>query len=337
MKNRQVVLRERPTGAISVAHFELMEASVAPLVDGEVLVRNRVLGINPSTRARINAGRSYTEAQAIGAVVDGPTAGEIVASRSADFPVGTMVVGPGGWQDYFRVPVNGLTVLRRVDMAAAPLELYLGSLGTAGISAWIGMHRLCTPKPGETVVISAASGTVGSVAGVMAREMGCQVIGISGGLEKCAHVRDALGLHGCLDYKAFRTPADWAAAVAQACPGGVDAYFENVGGWITDGVMMSMNDGARMALCGMISGYDVGYAPMARPDLILTRRLRLQGFLVSDFRADWPQAQAELLALHRRGVLPTQHTVSQGLESAPAALCGMLRGANLGRQLVALP
>lgn len=334
--NRRVVLASRPEGEASAENFRLESASIPELGDGDMLVKHRYLSIDPYMRGRMNASKSYAVPQELGNVMVGATAGEVVASKNPNFKVGVSVTGMGGWQEYSVVSPADASMLRVVDTSVAPLSDYLSCLGMPGVTAWIGLHRICGIKAGETVVISAASGAVGSVAGILAREAGCKTVGIAGGPDKCAYVRDVLGFDACFDYKAVAGSADLAAALASECPSGIDAYFENVGGWITDGVMSAMNPFSRMAVCGMISGYDGAMPSMRSPGLILTNRMLVQGFIVGEKREDWPVAMAALNDLYRRGVLHTRTSVSAGLETAPSALLGLLKGKNFGKQLVEL-
>jgi hypothetical protein len=227
-------------------------------------------------------------------------------------------------------------MLRKVDARRIPLSAYLGAVGMPGVTAWVGLTQIIAPKAGETVVVSAASGAVGSVVGQLAKARGCRVVGIAGGADKCAHVRDELGFDACVDHKAHRDPAALAAALHAAAPGGIDGDFENVGGEIFNAVLAQMNPFGRVALCGMISGYDGAPIPLRDPSVMLRMRLRVQGFIVSEHMPLWPEALAELGAAVAAGTLKYRETVAQGLAAAPEAFLGMLKGRNFGKQLVRL-
>ncbi|NWG73812.1 MAG: NADP-dependent oxidoreductase [Rubrivivax sp.] len=336
--NQQIVLASRPTGEATVDNFRLQTSSVDPdaLADGQVLVKIHYLSLDPYMRGRMNEGKSYAQPQPLGEVMIGGTAGEVIASRHPNFAVGDRVVGMGGWQQYQLVDAHQRGVLQKVDTTHVPLSAYLGPVGMPGATAWVGLHTIIEPKAGETIVVSAASGAVGSVVGQLAKARGCRAVGIAGGPEKCAYVTDELGFDACVDYKAHRDPKSLSAALKEACPAGVDGYFENVGGVILDAVMLRMNAFGRIAMCGMISGYDGQPIPMANPALILVSRLKVQGFIVSERMDLWPAALQELGTMVATGRLKYRETVAQGLESAPEAFLGLLRGRNFGKQLVKL-
>jgi len=217
-----------------------------------------------------------------------------------------------------------------------PISAYLGAVGMPGVTAWVGLNKIIEPKAGETVVVSAASGAVGSAVGQLAKAKGCRTVGIAGGSDKCDYVVRELGFDACIDYKKLDGVSAISAALKQACPSGVDGYFENVGGAILDAVMLNANAFSRIAMCGMISGYNGEPIPMAAPQLILTSRMKVQGFIVSEHMPLWPQALGELGALVADGKLKYRESVAQGLESAPEAFIGLLKGRNFGKQLVKL-
>ncbi len=334
--NQQIVLASRPTGVASVDNFRL-EASPLPAVpDGHVLVRHHFLSLDPYMRMRMNDTKSYAAPQAIGAVMLGGTVGEVVESRSEKFAIGDKVAGSGGWQDYGLVDVRQPGTLRKLDVTAVPLSAYLGAVGMPGITAWYGLTQIIAPKAGETIVVSAASGAVGTVLGQLAKARGCRAVGLAGGPEKCAFVVDELGFDACVDYKAHADAASLRAALKFACPNGIDGNFENVGGAILNAVLGQMNAFGRMAMCGMISGYDGASVALEQPALILTQRLKLQGFIVSEHLQFWPQARDELSAMVVSGKLKYHETIAQGIASAPQAFLGMLKGQNFGKQLVKL-
>lgn len=294
------------------------------------------LSLDPYMRGRMNEGKSYAQPQPLGEVMIGGTAGEVIASRNPNFAVGDRVVGMGGWQQYQLVDAHQRGVLQKVDTTHVPLSAHLGPVGMPGATAWVGLHTIVEPKAGETIVVSAASGAVGGVVGQLAKAPGCRAVGIAGGPEKCAYVTGELGFDACIDYKAHRDLKSLSAALKEACPGGIDGYFENVGGVILDAVMLRMNAFGRIAMCGMISGYDGQPIPMANPALILVSRLKVQGLIVSERMDLWPAALKELGTMVATGKLKYRETIAQGLENAPEAFLGLLKGRNFGKQLVKL-
>ena len=335
--NRQILLASRPAGETTVDNFRLVETPLpAELAEGQVLVRHHYLSLDPYMRMRMNDVKSYAPPQALGAVMVGGTAGVVLASRHPKFAVGDHVVGGGGWQEHAVVEGPALAMLRKVDTTQVPLQAYLGAVGMPGVTAWVGLQMIIAPKAGETVVVSAASGAVGGVVGQLAKARGCRVVGIAGGPDKCAYVVDELGFDACIDYKQHRDVAALTAALRQAAPGGIDGNFENVGGTVLDAVMANMNDFGRIALCGMIAGYDDEPIPMAQPRLILTARLKVQGFIVSEHMNLWPEALKELGQRVASGQLKYRETIAQGLDAAPEAFLGLLKGRNFGKQLVKL-
>jgi NADPH-dependent curcumin reductase len=287
-------------------------------------------------RGRMNDAKSYAAPQPLGKVMQGGTVGEVVESRSPRYRAGDRVVGMGGWQEYSVVAADQPGALRKVDTSHVPLSHYLGAVGMPGVTAWYGLVRIVEPKTGETMVVSAATGAVGSAFGALAKARGCRAVGIAGGAEKCRYAVEELGFDACIDYKEHQDAASLAKALKVACPNGVDGYFENVGGMVMDAVMLRMNAFARIALCGMIAGYDGKPVPMSYPQLLLTNRVKLQGFIVSEHMEDWPQALAELGELVASGKLRPRESIAQGIESAPEAFLGMLKGKNFGKQLVKL-
>ena len=334
--NQQIVLASRPDVEASAANFRLESKPVPALADNQVLVRHHYLSLDPYMRGRMNAGKSYAQPQPLDQVMIGGTAGEVVESRHPGFKAGDKVVGIGGWQQYSVVDVSQPGTLRKVDTAHIPLSAYLGAVGMPGVTAWYGLVKICTPKAGETIVVSAASGAVGGAVGQLAKVRGCRAVGIAGGPDKCRYVVDELGFDACVDYKAHRDPKALYAALKEATPDGVDGYFENVGGLMLDTVLARMNAFGRIALCGMISGYDGQPIPLTHPQLILQSRLKLEGFIVSEHMGVWPEALKELGTLVATGKLKYRETVAQGIESAPEAFLGLLKGHNFGKQLVKL-
>jgi len=337
--NHQILLQSRPEGEPAEANFKLVDSPVpaaAELAEGQVLVQNHYLSLDPYMRGRMSEAKSYATPQPLGQVMLGGTAGVVVASRNANFSVGDAVVGFGGWQEYQLVDASQRGVLNKVDTTHIPLSAYLGAVGMPGVTAWYGLTQIIAPKAGETVVVSAASGAVGGAVGQLAKARGCRVVGVAGGPEKCAQVVDELGFDACVDYKAHGDLKSLSAALKEACPQGVDGYFENVGGLVMNAVMLRANAFSRIALCGMISGYNGEPIPMLYPQLLLTNRMKLQGFIVSEHMELWPQALKELGTLVATGKLKYRETVSQGIASAPAAFIGLLKGKNFGKQLVKL-
>jgi NADPH-dependent curcumin reductase CurA len=334
--NRQILLASRPEGAVSEDNFRLVESELPEPGEGEVLVQNHFLSLDPYMRGRMSAQKSYAEPQPLERVMIGGTVGEVVASKSPHFSVGDKVTGMGGWQEYTLFDGAQRGLMRKVDTRHVPLSAYLGAVGMPGVTAWYGLTRICAPKPGETVVVSAASGAVGSVVGQLAKLRGLRAVGIAGGPEKCRYVVDELGFDACVDYKAHRDFKALSAALKEAAPQGVDGYFENVGGLILDVMLGRMNAFGRIALCGMIAGYDGTPIPLSYPQLMLTQRLKVEGFIVSEHMDVWPEALAELGGLVAQGKLKFRESVTQGLEHAPRAFIGLLKGENFGKQLVKL-
>lgn len=331
--NRRIVLASRPSGVPVAANFRLEEAPVPHSADGQIVVRNHWLSLDPYMRSRMDAGKSYARPVEIDQVMEGGAVGEVIESKSERVPVGAFVTGRFGWQEYACVDAKGAT---RVDASAAPLSLYLGVLGMPGITAWVGLLDLAQPKAGETVVVSAASGAVGAVVGQIARIKGCRAVGIAGGAAKCAYVVNELGLDACIDYKAGSLNDELKAA----CPDGIDVYFDNVGGTILDACLARMNAFGRVSVCGLISQYNAAGADaisgLKNIRSVLINRLRMQGFIVSDRMELWKPALADLTAWYQAGKLKFRESVVHGLEQAPAALIGLLQGQNFGKQLVKL-
>ncbi|MES2363328.1 MAG: NADP-dependent oxidoreductase [Pseudomonadota bacterium] len=335
-RNQQILLDNRPTGEAVAGNFKLVSSDTPALQDGQVLVRHHYLSLDPYMRGRMNDAKSYSAPQPLGQVMLGGTAGEVVESRSPKFQPGDKVVGMGGWQQYSVVNAGQPGALRKVDTTHVPLSHYLGAVGMPGVTAWYGLVKIIEPQAGQTVVVSAATGAVGSAFAALAKARGCRAVGIAGGPEKCKYAVDELGFDACIDYKLHKDAASLSAALKEACPKGIDGYFENVGGMVLDAVLPRMNDFGRMALCGMIAGYDGKPLPMSHPALILTCRLKIQGFIVSEHMEVWPEALKELGTLVGTGKLRPRESVAQGLEAAPEAFLGLLKGRNFGKQLVKL-
>ena len=330
MENRRVVLASRPAGWVNEGNFRIESAPLPQPKDGEVLVKNLWLSLDPYMRGRMNDQKSYAAKQELGEVMIGGTAGEVVESRNPRFKAGDKVVGMYGWQQYGCSDGSGLN---KVDAGRVPLSAYLSVLGMPGVTAWVGLLDICQPKAGETVVVSAASGAVGSVVGQIAKLKGCRAVGIAGGKAKCDYVTSELGFDACVDYKAGRLNDDLKAAA----PKGIDCYFENVGGEILDAVLRRMNPFSRIAVCGLISQYNATEPYGVKTfQSILANRIKVQGFIVSDRMELWAKALPELGGWVAEGRIKYRETVAQGLENAPRAFVGMLKGENFGKQLVKL-
>lgn len=326
---QRIVLASRPDGAVRAENFRLETVPVPELKDGEVLIRNHFLSLDPYMRMRMMDVKSYAAPQVLGETMIGGTVGEVVSTQNPNFNLGDKVIGMLGWAE---MGVSDGALLRKLDTTQIPLSAYLGAVGMPGMTAWYGLTQIIQAKEGETVVVSAASGAVGSVVGQLAKLRGCRVVGIAGGAEKCAYVVDELGFDACVDYKAGNLVADLAAVT----PDGVDALFENVGGEIFDASLARMNAFGRIALCGMIAGYDGAALPIKNSRVLLTMRLSLRGFIVSEHMDLWPQGLKELGMLVASGKLKFRESIAPNLAAAPEALIGLLKGKNFGKQLVKL-
>lgn len=325
-----VILRRRPTGLVSPDDFEVVAAPVPSPADGEVLVRTRFLSLDPYMRGRMSDGPSYAASVAVGAPMVGAIVGDVIESRAPAIPVGTVVTANGGWRSHAAVPA---TALRVVDPSLAPVSTALGVLGMPGHTAWHGLLTIGQPKPGETVVVAAATGAVGSVVGQLARLAGCRVVGIAGSDAKCAHATADLGFDACLNHRAHDA-ASLRDALRAACPNGIDVYFENVGGAILAAVLPNLNVGARIPLCGLISRYN-GEDPLPlNLGPLLANRVTLQGFIISDHPETFPAFLGEVAPFVRTGQVRYREDVVDGLENAPTAFPRLFRGENLGKLVV---
>ena len=334
--NHQIHLDNRPVGEALASNFKLVVSETPALQDGQVLVRHHFLSLDPYMRGRMNDGKNYAQPQPLGQTMIGGTAGEVVASSNDKFAVGDTVVGMGGWQQYSVVDANQVGALRKVDTTHVPLSAYLGAVGMPGVTAWYGLVKIIEPQAGQTMVVSAATGAVGSAFAALSKARGCRTVGIAGGPDKCRYAVEELGFDACIDYKTHADAASLSKALRDACPQGIDGYFENVGGMVLDAVLSRMNAFGRIAVCGMIAGYNGAPVPMAYPSLILTNRLKVQGFIVSEHMEVWPAALKELGALVAGGQLRARESIAQGIEAAPEAFLGLLKGKNFGKQLVRL-
>ena len=326
--NQQVLLASRPQGAVTEDNFRIVEVPLAAPAEGEVQVRNEWLSLDPYMRGRMNDAKSYVPPAQIGEVMVGQTVGEVTASKHAGFAPGDKVLTQLGWQSHGVAKASTLT---KIDVRRAPGSYYLGVLGMPGITAWFGLFEIGQPKAGETVVVSAASGAVGSVVGQLAKIKGCHTVGIAGGKVKCDYVVQELGFDACVDYKAGNLLAD----LRTHCPNGVDVYFESVGGVILDTVLRIMNLRSRITVCGLIADYNTaepyGYKMLRS---VLVNRIKMQGMIVFDWKDRYGEALQGLGGYLAEGKLKYRESVVQGLANAPNGLIALLKGENFGKQLV---
>lgn len=328
MENRRVVLASRPGGWVSEDNFRIESAAVPRPAPGEVLVKNLWLSLDPYMRGRMSDAKSYVKGVDIGEVMVGQTVGEVLESKNPAFKPGDKVLTQLGWQLY------GISrEVIKLDETQAPLSYYLGILGMPGMTAYFGLKEIGQPKAGETLVVSAASGAVGSVVGQLAKLAGCRAVGIAGGAQKCEYVTRELGFDACVDYKAGSLRGD----LQGACPKGVDIYFDNVGGEILDTLLAQMNLFSRIVVCGLISDYNATEPYRIRNiRAVLVNRIKLQGMIVFDWKARYGEALAALAEYLAQGKLKYRESVLEGLENAPQGLIGLLKGRNFGKQLVKL-
>jgi NADPH-dependent curcumin reductase CurA len=332
-RNRAVVLASRPSGAPTPANFRLQEAGLPTLGEGQLLLRTVFLSLDPYMRGRMNEGESYTPATAVGEVMGGGTVSRVERSNNEAFAVGEWVSSMAGWQDY---SVSSGAGVSHLSGLAHP-SWALGVFGMPGFTAYVGLLDLAQPRAGETVVVASATGAVGAVVGQLAKLRGCRVVGIAGGPEKCRSAMEELGLDECLDhYK-----SDLAAELTKACPGGIDVYFENVGGAVFEAVLPLLNVGARVPVCGLISQYNEDLAPPGPDRLpgfmgqVLTRRIKLQGFIVGDhYNERYGAFFRDMNTWVSSGAVRYREDVVEGLENAPTALIGLLKGENFGKLVV---
>jgi NADPH-dependent curcumin reductase CurA len=330
--NRRFLLRERPTGRIDERTFERVEEPAPEIGDGEALVRTRWISLDPTNRAWIGETPTYLPPVAIGEVMRAGGLGEVVASNSPDYQVGQLVQGLTGWQDYVVASASApMTVIPEVPGVSQ--SLFLGALGMTGLTAYVGMLEIGKPKPGETVLVSAAAGAVGSVAGQLAKIQGARVVGVAGGPEKCALLTGELGFDAAVDYKA----SDWREQLKAATPDGIDVDFENVGGEIMEAVFARLNIRARVALCGLISGYNDAEAADSGPrnfGNLLIQRVHLEGFIVLDHFGRAAEIVPQLGAWMAEGKLKAQETIVEGFDQLPVAINMLFDGANTGKLVV---
>jgi NADPH-dependent curcumin reductase CurA len=332
-QNRRIVLAARPVGEPTPAHFRLETAPVPEPGPGQALLKTLYLSLDPYMRGRMSAAKSYAKPVEVGEVMEGGTVSEVLASDGADLRPGDIVLAYTGWQEYAVAAVKGL---RKLDPALAPVSAALGVLGMPGMTAYTGLLTIGQPKPGETVVVAAATGPVGSAVGQIARIKGARAVGIAGGVDKCRAVIEEFGFDAAVDHRA----PDFAEALARACPKGIDVYFENVGGHVLAAVLPLLNDFARMPVCGLIAHYNDS-APPPGPDrlpglmrAVLSRRLTLRGFIVTDFASQADAFRRDMAVWVASGAVRYREDVVEGLEAAPAAFIGMLKGKNFGKLVV---
>jgi NADPH-dependent curcumin reductase CurA len=326
--NRQILLKGRPEGEPSEANFESVEAPIPEPGPGQFLARTLFLSLDPYMRGRMSAGPSYAAPAEVGRPMVGGTVGRVMKSNHPGFAEGDVVLGNWGWQEY---GVSDGSGVRKLDPAMDHPSYALGVLGMPGMTAYVALLDIGRPKPGETVVVSAAAGAVGSVVGQIAKIQGCRAVGTAGGEEKCRYVVEELGFDACIDYKA----QDLNAALAGACPNGIDVYYDNVGGAVLAAVLRRINRGARIPLVGLISQYNAT-APPPGPNLapLLIKRASIQGFIVSDHPDREVAFLRDVSAWLKEGLIKYREHVVEGLENAPRALLGLFRGENLGKLIV---
>jgi len=328
MDNQRVVLASRPSGWPTEENFRLETAPAPKPAEGEVLVKNLWLSLDPYMRGRMDDVKSYAKSVDVGGVMEGETVAEVVESRNPKFKKGDKVVARFGWQLYATAKDA-----MKVEEGRAPLSYHLGCLGMPGRTAYFGLKEIGQPKAGETLVVSAASGAVGSVVGQLAKSWGARVVGIAGGSQKCAYVKDELGFDAAVDYKAGNLHRD----LKEACPKGIDVLFENVGGESLDTCLRLMNPFSRIVICGLISEYNLT-EPYRYRNLrsVLVNRIRMQGMIVFDWRERYGEALKALTDMYAKGSLKYRESVVEGLENAPRAFLSLLKGGNFGKQLVKL-
>ena len=328
--NRQILLAETPQGKLAESNFQLHEGAVPEAGAGELLLKTRIVSLDAANRAWMQ-GATYRSAVESGTVMAGGAIAEVVQSNATDFKPGDLVFADTGWQEYSAVPAATAQKLQPRE----PMSYLLSVYGIAGLTAYFGLLKIGEPKAGETVAVSAAAGSVGSIVGQIAKIKGCKVVGIAGGAAKCKLLTEELGFDAAVDYKAEPVHK----ALKAAAPEGIDVYFDNVGGDILEAALFRMNLYGRIACCGAVSQYDSAppaHGPRGVPGLIVTKRLKLQGFIVSDFYAEREQALKDLEGWVQSGSLKVKEDVLEGLENLPKALIGLLAGENVGKRMVRL-
>ncbi len=332
-KNRQILLASRPSGEPTPDNLRLVESDVPQPGPGQMLLRTVYLSLDPYMRGRMNAGPSYARPVEVGEVMEGRAVAEVVASNLARYQPGDVVFAPTGWQEY---ALSDGREVRKIDPAHGPLTAALGVLGMPGLTAYAGLLTVGQPKAGETVVVAAASGAVGSLVGQIAKIKGCRAVGIAGGERKCRSVTEELGFDACLDHRDAALPQ----RLSEACPAGIDVYFENVGGKVLDAVLPLLNPFARVPVCGIIAHYNQAEPPPG-PDRLprlllatLVKRVTLRGFIVTDFAAQFRKFLTDMSGWLKAGRVKYREDVTDGLENAPRELIGLLRGENFGKKII---
>jgi len=331
--NRRIVLQSRPQGEPSVSNFRFERTEIPNVPEGSILLKTRMLSLDPYMRWRMNAGPSYAKPVDIGETMVGATVAEVVKTNNDKFRIGDTVLGRCGWQDY---ALSDGSDLRKLDPDVAPVSTALGVLGSPGLTAYTGLLNIGKPKAGETVVVAAATGPVGSLVGQIAKIKGCRVVGIAGGADKCRYASETSGFDVALDH----FEGDLAGRLQQVCPQGVDIYFENVGGKVWQAVFPLLNDFARIPVCGLISQYNTGTAQPGQPGMdefmhaMLVKRLTMRGFIVTDFIAQYDGFLRDVGGWLKAGRIVYREQIVEGLESAPEAFIGMLKGRNFGKLIV---
>ena len=331
--NRQITLAARPTGFPKDSDFKLVESPIPTPKDGEFLVRVIYMSVDPYMRGRMNDAASYAAPVQLGEVMGGGAVGKVISSNNPNFPEGDIVEGPFGWQEY---AVSNGQGARKIDPSLAPISTALGVLGMPGLTAYFGLLDICNPQPGETAVVSGAAGAVGSLVGQIAKIKGCRAVGIAGADDKVAYLTDELGFDAAFNYK---TVKDYFHKLKELCPKGVDVYFDNVGGTITDAVFRLINTRARVSICGQISQYNLEQPEMG-PRIILVsllvKQARAEGFLVFQYANRYAEGLMQMAEWIRQGKLKYREDIEHGIENAPRAFMAMLKGRNTGKQLVKL-
>ncbi len=329
LTNHQIILANYPEQKVQAHHFRLVSGLLGKPATNEVLIQNQWLSVDPYMKGRINSAKSYAKNVAIGDVITGEVIGTVLESKSKRFKEGDLVIGMMGWQTHALMLDEKINHLPSEDI---PVTCFLGVAGMPGITAWLGINKICKPRPGETFLVSAATGAVGSVAGQVAKRLGCRVIGIAGTAKKCEYAKMTLGFDECISHQ----DANLDDALSKVAPNGIDCLFENVGGSVFDSIVPHLNSFARIALCGLVSEDDFSKTHPVHLRGFLNKRLHLQGFIAFDYLNEWEPIQTELISLILDKSIQYTESISQGIESAPDAFIGMLNGHNLGKQLVKL-
>jgi leukotriene B4 12-hydroxydehydrogenase/15-oxo-prostaglandin 13-reductase len=329
--NTQITLAARPVGYPKESDFKIIESPLQPLAEGQFRVRTVYLSVDPYMRGRMNEAKSYAPSVNLGETMVGGAVGKVVESKNDRFKEGDIVEGFFGWQTHATTDGAGV---RKIDPSLAPISTALGVLGMPGLTAYFGLLAICDPKEGETVVVSGAAGAVGSIVGQIAKIKGCRVVGIAGADDKCALLTDELGFDAAFNYK---TVKDYRGKLKELCPSGIDVYFDNVGGEITDAVFLLLNVHARVSICGQISQYNLEKPEMGPRHLLptlLVKQARAEGFLVFQFADRYAEGLKQMAAWMKEGKLKYREDIVEGFENTPKAFIAMLKGANTGKQLV---